>query len=618
MGNINNIIYKKISLEHFKSRVPGLISSINDTNNESINRGNWGEIPYDLNLDKIDGFDNLKKYMEDCSYNMEGYDCKSKQFILPQQKRLRYKNLMLWYHWIIRLCKQNEIYEWSHNNAIVEIENESIGEWVIMDNFNIYDKKMTDRTELLVRTTETDDNADEEIEIGSDDWIKDKIYILVTKEEKEFFEKHGGFEIIHLVESLIGRLYVPEDITGCDVPKFIYISEIQDTLDYLERMRTIDNCCYSNKYEDMGGDEMFDFLDKNADKFNKETENLSIHDLMPYVNIPIAITSEIDDIGVMFNDDQEWIAGHKYELGDIVTYDGVTYQSTISNNTGVYDEYYDEVYFDTLNENGDIVLTNWEEYFDLGDMETPDMNKVIKAEAVSQLSKFKTKRKCYTDDGVEMMGSIPYYVLGDVRQIKTNSDGEVILDLPFIANFPLNVRTENGESFGDILYEVTEEEGNIIRFRYALNAKLNNDNTIKKPIFDSNGNITNGDDLTGMHYEEAYIFSWQSSLEYLDENIYRTHYRVVNYDLNVDNGSSIPILSRVIYKAQNVWNYEKSITNKLYRKDYLVGLSEYPTEKIDIVMDRGLSHAFERHLMLCETNTFDDLKNYKNNYFNLQ
>ena len=63
MGNLNNdMIYKKICLEHFKSRVPGLISSINQKEND-VNKGNWNEIPYDFKLDEIQGLDALKNYL---------------------------------------------------------------------------------------------------------------------------------------------------------------------------------------------------------------------------------------------------------------------------------------------------------------------------------------------------------------------------------------------------------------------------------------------------------------------------------------------------------------------------------------------------------------------------
>ena len=158
-NNRHNIIYKKICLEHFKSRVPGVVSSINEPEND-VNKGNWGEIPFDLNLNEIEGLENLKKYLNDNHYNAQkvflteekGENEEIKRITssdLPEDKRLRFRNMMMWYYWVIDLCKNSTIYEWSINNAdavknISEDENgfqgiqleDQVGQWVVMDNFN--------------------------------------------------------------------------------------------------------------------------------------------------------------------------------------------------------------------------------------------------------------------------------------------------------------------------------------------------------------------------------------------------------------------------------------------------------------------------------------------------
>lgn len=604
---VSNIIHKKICLEDFKSRVPGLLSTIDDINNESVNKGNWGEIPYDLDLSKINGLENLKQHMKDWAYNLKGYDPITKQPILPTEKRLRFKSLMLWYYWIINLCKNSEIYEWSVNNAIVD---NTDGQWVLMDNFDIYDKSITSKT-VVVYVENNDYNEDNEIliinEDGKENWDTEKYYVVVsTKEDEEFFYNHSGFEIINLVESITGRLYIPANIKGEEVPKFIYYSEIEEILETMEKARNTTNCCFLDKYEKMGGDDMFMYLDKNVNRYQEEYAKFKIHNLEPYVNIPIAIISEIDDLGVMYDSVQEWVEGFKYDKGDIVSYNGSTYISTKDNNTGVYSETYEEVYFDMLDKDDNIILTNWDEYLNTeGLLNDSNENKLIEAEAISQLSKFKTKRKCFNDEGEELEGAVPYFVIGNKVNIIFDDDGYVVLDLPFIKGVPINVRSDEEHTYADVLYDIIEEDGNIVRFKYVLGGRLN-----------QNGGYSYNTD--GIHYEEAYIFSWQITLENIDGVFRRVKYRSVNYDLNVDNGSTNLILSKVKYKSNNVWNYENAISAPVFRKDSLVGFVEKPKEDIDISLDRGLSHAFEKHLMLCETNTFNDLQNYKNNYFNLQ
>ena len=183
MGNLNNdMIYKKICLEHFKSRVPGLISSINQKEND-INKGNWNEIPYDLKLDKIQGLDALKNYLVKEHYGAIKVKCTTvddkritetvipewykKLLDLPEEEqkenrpisyvlqleepRLRYRDLMLWYYWIINLCKKSDIYEYSINNANVSNTN---GYWVLMDNFDVFDADLTRKVKLVFNFNE--------------------------------------------------------------------------------------------------------------------------------------------------------------------------------------------------------------------------------------------------------------------------------------------------------------------------------------------------------------------------------------------------------------------------------------------------------------------------------
>lgn len=619
MGNLNNdMIYKKICLEHFKSRVPGLISSINQKEND-VNKGNWNEIPYDLKLDEIQGLDALKNYLVKEHYGAIKVKCtivdneRTTETVVPEwytnlpsdkgvkklnleEPRLRYRDLMLWYYWIINLCKKSDIYEYSINNANVSNTN---GYWVLMDNFDVFDADLTRKVKLVFNFNEEETIVNDEVK--TKEWEKSSYYMIVSRDEKEFFDNHSGFQLVNFTQTLIGRLTVPKSIIGSKVPDFVYYSEIQDILDTMDKIKNSEDCCTKSDYEAMGGDEMFLFLETNSGTFDSEVEVLKKHNLIPYVDIPLTLSCDIEDLGIMFNDEQEWIAGNKYNIGDIVTYNDVSYIATKENN-GVYNTKYDEVYFDTLNSNNEIVLTNWQEYLDLGNF---SVEKIIEGEAVSQLKSFRTTRKCYTDNGFMLDGMLPYKE-GTTELIK-NNNGYVELLPPFLVGVPFSVTTDNnGDKYGDVLYEITEEEENVIRFKYVIGGKLNRDGSYT---------INTND---GIHYNEAYLYSWQEVRDEIDGNPVKMKYRLINFSLNVDNGSTFPILSKVRYKAQDVWNNDAAITVPTFRKDYLIGMMEYPTEDVDIVIDRGLSHAFEKHLMLTETNTFNDLKNYKNNYFNLQ
>lgn len=549
----NDVIYKKICLESFKSRIPSLISYIKQKGEIDKNNGNWGQIPHDINLSKLSGLDELINFMDENQYDFV-YDKEKHDMIHPnkQKRRLRYQNLMLWYHRMIDMFKNAIIYECSVNNAILKNTKEI---WVQTNDFNIFDKdsrdKMLPAVQYNIEYVKIEgDEPQEPIE-----WDKSFYHAIVTQDDIEFFYNHNGFKIFDLVEKI----------------------QTEDDLEYLTYQYDGEKC-----------------------------------DPSSYVDIPLVITSDIEDLGLMFNGEQEWIEGNKYEVGDIVTYDGSTYICDSENN-GVYDEYYDEIYFDKL-VNGAVELTNWSVYFDKSD----SSDKIVTAEAISQLQMFKTNRLSYNDDGELLEGIIPYSSEGWF--VKPNEQNAcVTLNLPFQMGSVVNeIITDDGR-FGDILYNIEEEENNIIRFQYGLGVKLDG---FIKPIYETTEDgekiITNSENLTGIHYDEAYIYSEQEGRERIEGEVYRIKYKKINFGLNVDNGSTSVILSTVRYKSQNVWNADTAVTLPTFRKDYLLGMSEFPTEDVDIVIDRGLSHAFERHLMLCETNTFNDLQNYRNNYFNLQ
>ena len=66
-----------------------------------------------------------------------------------------------------------------------------------------------------------------------------------------------------------------------------------------------------------------------------------------------------------------------------------------------------------------------------------------------------------------------------------------------------------------------------------------------------------------------------------------------------------------------VWNVDEAISSPVFKKEYLNHISEEPKIDVYVEFDRGNATAFESHLKLEECNTFEDLENYGNNYFNL-
>lgn len=63
-------------------------------------------------------------------------------------------------------------------------------------------------------------------------------------------------------------------------------------------------------------------------------------------------------------------------------------------------------------------------------------------------------------------------------------------------------------------------------------------------------------------------------------------------------------------------SYHKFCTfNPVFRDEKMMGISSSMKENYDVVIDRGSSAAFERHLQLSELKTWSDLENYRNGMF---
>lgn len=134
-------------------------------------------------------------------------------------------------------------------------------------------------------------------------------------------------------------------------------------------------------------------------------------------------------------------------------------------------------------------------------------------------------------------------------------------------------------------------------------------------------------DETGVKYEEEYeykpgakmytfIDGHENVLVYYDklnmEDVKTTIYNE-EYGLYRDVNTA-----RIIgMEIGSYFTSGTSIYAKLFTRDGTDAFSEDPKKIINISMDRGSAAAFERHFKLGECNTFEDLKNYGNNFYNL-
>lgn len=84
---------------------------------------------------------------------------------------------------------------------------------------------------------------------------------------------------------------------------------------------------------------------------------------------------------------------------------------------------------------------------------------------------------------------------------------------------------------------------------------------------------------------------------------------------NTRGMSAQTLMSNATYGGELI-NDDKFISENIVKPEYLMGIEDW-VDDVDIEIERGTSAAFERHNILTEVNTMEDLVNYRNNFFKL-
>ena len=222
---------------------------------------------------------------------------------------------------------------------------------------------------------------------------------------------------------------------------------------------------------------------------------------------------------------------------------------------------------------------------------------------------------------VEISGSSEYKSILFKDLAEESGDYLVVypnhMEIPFVTDVPFNsYSVSDNEYVGDYITTI-EKNGNIISFDYVLGGKytLKNDGTIA-----SSGN-------TGLHFYEEYpilngvnesfIFGGKEvEITYDKIDFDNTAVDIYNEYYNLSRSGHVSTLWA--FNANDVWTSDnEAINKKLIKMEYLLGVEETNIKELDVTIDRGNAAAFENHFKLSECNTFEDLANYGNNFFNL-
>lgn len=307
---------------------------------------------------------------------------------------------------------------------------------------------------------------------------------------------------------------------------------------------------------------------------------------------------------------------------------------------GYYDKLNRDTYFDEIDQNGN--LCHW--VLNASDNDINRLNIdgyndkwkpseiVLSAITESKLQSLKRYKKSYDDDGNELPGVIVYSNNGIINEY---------LELEFQSGVAFNIVELKDETdevtyyYGDIIEsieysdsldnEFTAEKNNetkYIKFIYYIGSRLeqNNDKWIVCPN-------------TGVKYTEIYQLYVNVMLSdvKIDGRTYNLLYDLIDftsktmtiYSEDLDFAPKKTIISNIEFTSnqmfgKNVINDSFNIINSpIFKEEYKMGIT-YPVKTTnEVYVDRGINAAFERHLILGEINTYQDMVNYRNDYFNL-
>ncbi len=180
-----------------------------------------------------------------------------------------------------------------------------------------------------------------------------------------------------------------------------------------------------------------------------------------------------------------------------------------------------------------------------------------------------------------------------------------------------NLRSIEGETdiyMGDFIDIINDSQG-IWTIEYVIGGLF------------TTTNATSYIPKTGVRYRESYpITKKQSIITFMDgsENVQ------VFYDaLDMDSYKTVVYseeygLFRKANRAEvigmevgTMFNEDRMIMAPIFTKEGSSSFIDDPKKVFDITFNRGAAAAFESHFKLSECNTFEDLKNYGNNHFNL-
>lgn len=200
------------------------------------------------------------------------------------------------------------------------------------------------------------------------------------------------------------------------------------------------------------------------------------------------------------------------------------------------------------------------------------------------------------------------------------------LKIPYIEGEVHNFyEDENGDCYGDYVTDIQKLDGQIT-ITYNIGGKCNSNRTPNKG--ENSGVILQDTyDYTANHSYNCSFEDYPTTIngEYIDFD--KTAITATSTDLSakeVDEDGNVTYVSKerkcnqaklLGFKSMDALNGLKP--KVMFKQDIADGLNFPVKSEVDIEINRGAASAFENYFKLAECNTFQDLENYQNNWFNL-
>lgn len=168
----------------------------------------------------------------------------------------------------------------------------------------------------------------------------------------------------------------------------------------------------------------------------------------------------------------------------------------------------------------------------------------------------------------------------------------------------------------DYLETITDNGDGTMTFKYVLGG-----------TFDRiDDNLTYRED-TGIHCEEKYNYVTNKKIVtdldgYSNVKIYYNaldmesgKVDIYNEEYRLSRKANLALVTEM--EVGSIFSAETMIVAPIFTKEGSSAFIEDPRKIFNLVLDRGVGAAFEKHFKLTECNSFEDLENYGNNYFNL-